>query len=43
VRTEVDAIIDGWQLHLPSSKRELVSHDGEVDELIFQALMAIHT
>lgn len=43
VRTEVDAIIDGWQLHLPAPKRELVSRDGEVDELIFQALMAVHT
>jgi hypothetical protein len=43
VRTEVDAIIDGWQLLLPESKRELVSKDGQVDELIFQALMAMHT
>lgn len=38
----VDAIIDGWLLLLPDSKRDGFSKSGEVDELIFQATMALH-
>ncbi|KAJ6445164.1 quinate dehydrogenase [Purpureocillium lavendulum] len=37
-----DAVIDGWMLLLPEAKRNPLSADGEVDELIFQALMAVY-
>ncbi|KAI0419459.1 hypothetical protein F5X98DRAFT_335179 [Xylaria grammica] len=39
---EVDAIIDGWFLLLPKSKREVVKEGNVVDELMFQAQMAVH-
>ncbi|TGJ81737.1 hypothetical protein E0Z10_g7029 [Xylaria hypoxylon] len=39
---EVDAIIDGWFLLLPKSKREVLKEGSVVDELIFQAEMAVH-
>ncbi|KAF2964870.1 hypothetical protein GQX73_g8705 [Xylaria multiplex] len=39
---EVDAIIDGWFLLLPKSKREVLKEDNVVDELMFQAQMAVH-
>lgn len=37
-----DAVLDGWMLLLPEAKRNPLSADGEVDELIFQALMAVY-
>ncbi|UNI17034.1 hypothetical protein JDV02_003413 [Purpureocillium takamizusanense] len=37
-----DAVLDGWMLLLPETKRSPLSADGEVDELIFQALMAVY-
>lgn len=40
---EVDAVADGWFLLLPESKKHVLSADGEVDELMFQANMAVHT
>lgn len=42
VLAEVDAVIDGWMLLLPDSKRQIVSKTGEVDELMYQAHMAVH-
>ncbi|KAI0532147.1 hypothetical protein GGR58DRAFT_491299 [Xylaria digitata] len=39
---EVDAIIDGWFLLLPKSKREVLKEGNVVDELMFQAQMAVH-
>jgi hypothetical protein len=39
---EVDAIIDGWFLLLPKSKKEVLSEGNVVDELMFQAQMAVH-
>ncbi|KAI1174357.1 hypothetical protein F4777DRAFT_554209 [Nemania sp. FL0916] len=39
---EVDAIIDGWFLLLPKSKRDVFKEGNVVDELMFQAQMAIH-
>ncbi|KAI3324228.1 hypothetical protein HD806DRAFT_494464 [Xylariaceae sp. AK1471] len=39
---EVDAIIDGWFLLLPKSKSEVLSEGNVVDELMFQAQMAVH-
>ncbi|KAI0459096.1 hypothetical protein F5B21DRAFT_457178 [Xylaria acuta] len=39
---EVDAIIDGWFLLLPRSKREVLKEGNVVDELMFQAQMAVH-
>ncbi|KAK5994006.1 C6 finger domain transcription factor iacK [Cladobotryum mycophilum] len=38
----VDAIIDGWMLLIPDSKKDVFTKNGEVDELIFQAYMALH-
>ncbi|KAL6879309.1 Alb1 domain-containing protein [Trichoderma novae-zelandiae] len=42
VLESVDSIIEGWLLLLPESKRDVFSADGQVDELIFQAMMALH-
>ncbi|RVX71521.1 hypothetical protein B0A52_05093 [Exophiala mesophila] len=42
VLAEVDAVVDGWLLLLPDSKRQIISKSGEVDELMYQAHMAIH-
>ncbi|PTB69260.1 hypothetical protein BBK36DRAFT_1103254, partial [Trichoderma citrinoviride] len=42
VLESVDSIIEGWLLLLPESKRDIFSADGSVDELIFQAMMALH-
>ncbi|KAI0391777.1 hypothetical protein F5Y17DRAFT_460545 [Xylariaceae sp. FL0594] len=39
---EVDAIIDGWYLLLPREKREVLREGNVVDELMFQAHMAVH-
>ncbi|KAI1422439.1 hypothetical protein F5Y12DRAFT_614696 [Xylaria sp. FL1777] len=39
---EVDAIIDGWFLLLPKSKKEVLKEGNVVDELMFQAQMAVH-
>ncbi|SPO06051.1 related to C6 transcription factor [Cephalotrichum gorgonifer] len=41
VAEEVDAIVDGWDLLLPESKRQVMGKDGVVDELMFQAQMGI--
>ena len=38
----VDAASDGWLRLLPESKRRVMSDDGEIDELAFLALMALH-
>lgn len=38
----VDTVIDGWLLLLPESKRQIFSRNGQFDELMFQANMAIH-
>ncbi|KAK8096502.1 hypothetical protein PG999_012446 [Apiospora kogelbergensis] len=40
---EVDTVIDGWLHLLPESKREVMSENGEIDELMFQAHMLVHT
>lgn len=42
VLESVDSIIEGWLLLLPESKRDIFSADGQVDELLFQAMMALH-
>jgi hypothetical protein len=42
VLDSVDSIIEGWLLLLPESKKDIFSADGQVDELIFQAMMALH-
>ena len=38
----IDVVIEGWLLLLPESKRQILSRDGEFDELMFQANMGIH-
>ncbi|CAN9341433.1 unnamed protein product [Alternaria alternata] len=35
----VDQYLCNWRLHLPASKMELVSNDGHIDEVLFQAHM----
>ncbi|KAL7919751.1 hypothetical protein ACQKWADRAFT_315361 [Trichoderma austrokoningii] len=42
VLESVDSIIEGWLLLLPESKRDIFSADGQVDELLFQAMMALY-
>ncbi|KAJ6437699.1 putative AC transposase [Purpureocillium lavendulum] len=37
-----DSVLDGWMLLLPDAKKNPLMADGEVDELIFQALMAVY-
>ncbi|KAI1817322.1 hypothetical protein GGS20DRAFT_533660 [Poronia punctata] len=39
---EVDAIIDSWFLLLPKEKMEVLKEGNVVDELMFQAHMAVH-
>ncbi|KAI0163891.1 hypothetical protein GGR57DRAFT_489639 [Xylariaceae sp. FL1272] len=39
---EVDAIIYGWFLLLPESKKEVLSEGSVIDELMFQAQLAVH-
>lgn len=38
----VDAIVEGWFLLLPESKRQVMGKDGVIDELMFQAHMGLH-
>jgi hypothetical protein len=38
----MDVVIEGWWLLLPESKRQILSTNGEFDELMFQANMAVH-
>jgi len=35
----VDAHVVNWKLHLPDSKKSLISSDGQLDEILFQAHM----
>ncbi|KAI1323915.1 hypothetical protein F5Y16DRAFT_403016 [Xylariaceae sp. FL0255] len=42
VIAEADAIADGWFLLLPKAKREVLSEGSVVDELMFQAQLAVH-
>lgn len=32
-----DASLNGWFLHLPPSKQEVLNQEGKVDEILFQA------
>ncbi|KAK7993361.1 protein kinase C [Apiospora arundinis] len=43
IMQEIDTVIDGWLHLLPESKREVMSESGEIDELMFQAHMLVHT
>lgn len=38
----VDAASDGWLRLLPESKQKVMSDDGEIDELAFVSLLALH-
>ncbi|KAH8816311.1 hypothetical protein F5884DRAFT_818401 [Xylogone sp. PMI_703] len=38
----VESYIVNWWLHLPASKKSMVSRDGRVDEMLFQAMMVAH-
>lgn len=35
----VDGYLVNWTLHLPEAKRQLLSDDGDLDEMLFQAHM----
>ncbi|KAK6836826.1 hypothetical protein PG987_007321 [Apiospora arundinis] len=43
IMQEIDTVIDGWLHLLPESKREVMSESGDIDELMFQAHMLVHT
>lgn len=36
-----DADLVNWSLHLPSSKRDMLGNNSQVDEILFQAQMII--
>jgi hypothetical protein len=36
-----DTALMNWDLHLPETKREIISIDGKMDEVLFTAHMAI--
>ncbi|KAJ5770580.1 uncharacterized protein N7511_002631 [Penicillium nucicola] len=38
----IDTRISSWFLNLPSSKAELIRHDGSVNEIMFQACMIVN-
>lgn len=38
----LDVVVDGWLLLLPESKRHVMSGDGTIDELMFQAHKGVH-
>ncbi|CZS92637.1 related to Zn(II)2Cys6 transcriptional activator [Rhynchosporium agropyri] len=37
--SRADAYLVNWRLHLPDAKKTLISHDGRLDEMLFQAHM----
>lgn len=37
-----DSIIDGWSLLLPRDRRQVMTRNGDIDELMFQAHLLIH-
>ncbi|KAJ6780038.1 hypothetical protein PWT90_01210 [Aphanocladium album] len=38
----VDSVLDSWMLLLPKSKKQVMSRNGDIDELMFQAHLLIH-
>ncbi|KAJ3498330.1 hypothetical protein NLG97_g1202 [Lecanicillium saksenae] len=38
----VDSVLDSWMMLLPKSKKQVMSRNGEIDELMFQAHLLIH-
>lgn len=39
VISRLDARLVAWRFHLPESKREFISSEGQLDEMLFQAHM----
>ncbi|RYP47375.1 hypothetical protein DL768_006543 [Monosporascus sp. mg162] len=39
---KIESHLSNWRLHLPASKRNCLSEDGKLDEMMFQAHMIIH-
>lgn len=37
-----DSIVDSWMLLLPKQKKQVMFQNGDIDELMFQALLLIH-
>lgn len=35
----IEALLTNWRMHLPESKRDALRHNGQADEMIFQAHM----
>lgn len=35
----IDAYLVNWKLHLPDNKKDFMSSDGQLDEMLFQAHM----
>lgn len=42
VLQRIDSILNGWLLLLPKEKKQVMSKDGDLDELMFQAHLLIH-
>lgn len=40
--SRVEAMLSNWKLHLPPSKRDDLSKDCQLDEMMFQAHFIIH-
>ncbi|KXJ87592.1 hypothetical protein Micbo1qcDRAFT_236418 [Microdochium bolleyi] len=40
---ELNAIVNAWLLLLPEEKKTMVTAEGEIDELMFQAHMSVHS
>jgi len=40
--TKIEALLTNWRMHLPQSKRDALNKHGQLDEMMFQALMMTH-
>ena len=38
----IDLALAGWSYHLPPAKREVLTNDGTIDEMLFQAFMIVN-
>lgn len=38
----IEALLTNWRLHLPQNKRDALQHNGQLDEMMFQAHMMNH-
>lgn len=38
----IESLLSNWRMHLPASKRDSLTKDCQLDEMMFQAHMIIH-